>query len=181
MTTKVFYLVLVCLYFSLSSSACRGNQRQAAVLQDTIILASNSKAFTINQATPVHQAALTISGQQFFSSDKKVWLLLDHPLVVKNPEGVYEVYLSDEKNTNALTSSGAAFVNVLDLYSLTTDNPPPVIAVDLSRNWAGSNKNGNLPSTLYLTILFRGNSVNGVESKQAGEMVVKGFRVIQEK
>jgi hypothetical protein len=181
MSNKVFYPVLFSLYITLSASACRGNQRETHTLQDTVILGSNSKVFTINQASSVHQAVVTITGRPSFSPDKKVWLLLDRPAIVRNPDGVYELYLSGEKNINTLTSSHIAFVNVLDLYSLTASDAPRQIAVDLSRNWAGLNKNGNPPPTLYLTILFRGNNVNGVESKQAGEMIVKGFRIIQEK
>ena len=80
-----------------------------------------------------------------------------------------------------LRSSHPGFVNVLDLYSITASGAAPYVEIDISGKWAKLNETGKLPAAVYLTVVFRGNTLNGAESRRAGEFTVRGLSIVQRK
>jgi hypothetical protein len=178
---KMFYSSVLAMSVCLFSFSCKGAERNRAIGKDTSILALNEQSFTIEIGKPFYQATLISSGKKL-SGYKKVLLLLDHPVILQNPDGVYEVYISPETNdVKMLSPSHPGFINVLDLYALTVSEPPNYLSIDLSKKSVELAKDGQPLQPLNVTILFRGNGLPGnVESKKAGQMTVKGIRVIQE-
>jgi hypothetical protein len=180
-TVKTFCSSLLVMIVCLAGTSCKGAERNITPVSDTSIIAASKQAFTIGTDKPFYQVALLSSGKKL-SADKKILLLLDDTKVLNNPDGVYEVYVSGETtDVKMLSSSHPAFVNLLDLYALTANDPPKFLSVDLKGKLTALVKDGQLLSPITLTILFRGNMLpDNTESKQAGRMMVKGVRVIQE-
>lgn len=181
-TAKIFYSSLLVMFVCLAGTSCKGAQRNVTVGSDTSILGVSKQSFTIETDKPFYQMALQSSGKKL-SVDKKILLLLDKPDVIQNPDGVYEVYVSNETiDVKMLSSSHPAFVNLLDLYALTVNDPPKFLSVDLTKKLDALVKDGQLLSPLTVTILFRGNALpDNTESKQAGQTLVNGIRIVQEK
>ncbi len=180
-TGKVFYGAVLGMIVGMSGSSCKGAERNSTPDKDTSVLARSAESFTINSAQPFYQGKLESSGKKL-SPDKKTVLMLDQPKVDQTPDGVYEVYLTAEKSdTKTLSASHPGFVNVLDLYSLTTEAPPDYISVDLTKILIGLSKSGQALTPLYVTVLFKGNVMpdNSMASTQAGKLSIKSIRVVQ--
>lgn len=171
-------LMLICLF----NSSCKGAERNSANGRDTSVLAANEQSFTIGTDRAFYQAELRSTGKKL-SAEQKVFLWMDAPSVAQNPDGVYEVYITPEKSdVKMFSSSHPGFVNVLDLYILTGGAVPSFLSVDLTKKMQALGKAGHPLPPLFVTILFRGNSLPGnVESKQAGQLSLEGIRVVQEK
>jgi hypothetical protein len=180
-TVKAIYNSLLVTLVFLEGISCKGTQRNTTGETDTTILAISKQSFTIETDSPFYQAVLLSPGKKL-SAGKKVFLLLDHPAVIKNPDGVYEVYITREAtDVKAFSSSQPAFVNLLDLYSLTAANPPAYISIDLTKNLTGLLKTGESLPAITITILFRGNLLpDNTGSKQAGQLKIKGMRMVEE-
>ena len=181
-TGKVFYSSVLAMLVCVFNFSCKGGERNSTADRDTSILARSEQSFTLETGKPFYQAILISSGKKL-SGGKKVFLLLDEPAILQNPDGVYEVYVTPEKSdVKMLSPSHSGFVNVLDLYALTVSEPPNYLSVDLTKKLVELAKDGQPFQSLNVTILFRGNVLPGnVESKKAGRMTVKGMRVVQEK
>lgn len=179
---KVFYSSVLAMSVCLFNFSCKGGERNQSTGKDTSILARSEQSFTIETGKPFYQAILISSGKKL-SGDKKILLLLDDPAIRQNPDGVYEVYVTLETNdVKMLSPSHPGFINVLDLYALTVSEPPNYLSVDLTKKSVELAKDGQPFQSLNVTILFRGNVLPGnVESKKAGQMTVKGMRIVQEK
>ena len=173
MSNSTILIIIICL----AASSCKGAERNTTTGKDTSILATHEQSFTIDSVTPFYQARLISTGRKL-SADKKVILLLDDPTILQNPDGVYEVYLSQEIiDVKMLVSSHPTFVNVLDLYALTVADPPKYISVDLSKAAEIFKNDPSRP--IIVTIVFRGNILPGnIESKKAGKMRVRGMRMV---
>ncbi len=183
-TGKVYYGAVLVVLVCLSASSCKGAERNSTDGKDTIILARSDQSFTIDSGRPFYQVKLTSTGQKL-SEGKKVFLLLDTPRIMQNPEGVYEVYVTRESSdVKMLLSSDPGFVNVLDIYGLTVNEAPKLLSIDidLTKKLVGlAAKAGQPIPPIIVIILFRGNvSPGNIESKQAVQMTVKGMRLVQE-
>ncbi len=173
----VWFLVI-----SLYSISCKGAERNAANDKDTTILARSVQSFTISNDRPFYQAEFISTGKKL-SGNMKTVLLMDAVSIAKDPDGVYEVYITAEKSgLNLLSSSHPGFINVLDTYVLTAASSSNDLSIDLSKRVSDWAKDGQSFSSLVVTILFRGNKLpTGAESTQAGQLAVKGMRIVQQK
>ena len=182
-SSNLFYSSLMVLMMCLDGASCKGAERNAVTDKDTSVLARNehSHSFIIDNSSTFFQEKLISTGKNF-SGDKKLVLLLDDPKLTQNPDGVYEVYITKEKtDVKMLSSLHSGFVNVLDFYVLTTSAPPKSLSVSMSKLTGGWAEKGQPLAEVYVTVLFRGNVLaDGTESKKAGQMSVKGIRVVQE-
>jgi len=181
-TGHVVFSSVLLLFVNLYDASCKGTERNAVTGKDTIILAGNQHSFKVDGTQSFFQAELTSTGKNF-SDDKKLLLLFDRPINSRDPEGVYEVYVTRESpDVKTLSSFNPGFVNVLDIYVLTADAPPHYLVVDLSKKSGEWAKDGQAIPSLIVTVKFRGNvSPDNTESKQAGQLSVKGIRIVQEK
>jgi hypothetical protein len=110
-------------------------------------------------------------------------LLFKDAVLHESPEGVYEVYLSNAPLTaGQLTAEHPGFVDVLNTYSLpTASGSRQDVHLDITQLMKHLNTTGN-KSTLYVTILFRGNvAANKQESVHAGDftfsaVVIEGVK-----
>jgi hypothetical protein len=179
--SRMFYSSVLVMFIGLYGSSCKGAERNATA-RDTNILARSDRSFSIETGKAFYQTVVATTGEKV-KKDKKILLLLDDPRIGQGPDGVYEVYVCREKcDINMLLPSHPGFVNVLDLYSLTVTEPPKHLLIDLTRKTVELVKKGQPFSSLYVTVLFRGNLLPGnVESKAAGQMTIMGMRVVQEK
>lgn len=179
---RVYYSFAWGMLLCLCSFYCKSEQRNESAFKDTNVLARNEKSFTINSDTSFYQAGLISTGQNL-SGTNKILLLLGDPRVMQNPDGVYEVYASREAiDAKMLSSTHPGFVNVLDLYALTVNNPPNYLSVDLTKRLAELAKDGQPIFPVTVTIVFRGNALpDSSKSTQAGRLSVKGMRIVQEK
>ncbi len=181
-TGNVFFGLVLGTMTGLFGFSCKGAEQNSSSVIDTSILARSDQPFTIETNKTFYQLKLISAGKKF-SGNKKLTMLLDAPSVLKNPDGVYELYVSGETNdVKTLSPSHPAFVTVLDLYTLTVSDPPNYFAVDLTKKAIEWAKDGQPLPLLNVTILFRGNGLPGkIESTQTGQMAVKGIRIVQDK
>ena len=181
-TTKVFYGAVMVMFVCLLDFSCKGAERNVATDNDTVVLAQSEQSFTIDTSKIFYQTKVMATGKKV-TGDKKILLLLDDPAIAQNSDGVYEIYVCPEKcEVNILSSSHPGFVNVVDLYALTVSDPPDYLSVDITRKTSEWIKVGQPFPSIYITVLFRGNRLpEKIESRQAGQMVVAGMRVVQKK
>lgn len=178
---NTLYRSMLMILLSMCFFSCTGTAHNASVKSDTSILAAYDHPLLINSDTPFCQVNLVSSGKKL-SAGKKILLLFDDPLVLQNPDGVYEVYVTREKiDLKNLSSSNPGYINVLDLYALTVTDPPNYLSIDLTKKSVQWAKDGQALAPLIMTILFRGNTMpDNLESKNAGQMKVQRIRVVQE-
>jgi hypothetical protein len=179
---NVFYGMVMTMAISLSSS-CKAAERKTASYRDTMILAKSIQPFTIDGSKPFYQVELKPVGPQLYDASKKIWLLLDDPQVIQDPDGVYEVYITPKPaDIKMLASANPGFINVLDIYALTAGEPKKYLVNDLSKHMGKWMKEGQPFPPLVITVLFRGTLLpDNSESKKAGQMTVKSMRIVQEK
>lgn len=179
---KLLYRIVMAVALCLLYSKCKASV-QKGTNADTVILAENVKPFSIDGSQPFYQVSVKAVEKKLYDNTKKIFLLLDDPHVTQNPDGVYEAYISMQKSDiKTLTPDKPDFVNVLDLYSLTSSQGKKHLSIDISKNMVQFVKAGNQFPPVVITILFRGNSLPGnSESENAGQITVKGVRIIQEK
>jgi hypothetical protein len=168
---------------NLSFSSCKAAEKKTGPYNDTIVLAKSTQPFTIDNNKPFYQVELRPTELQQYDPAKKMWLLLDDPKVAQSPDGVYEVYITIlPADVKVLGPTMPGFVNVLDIYSLTAPEPKNYLVNNLSKHMEKWMKERQPLSPLYITVLFRGTVLPGNgESKKAGQLMVKGMRIVQEK
>jgi hypothetical protein len=174
-------IMMVALHLSFSS--CKAAGKKMGPFKDTVVLAKSIQSFTIDYDKPYYQVELRPTELQQYDPSKKIWLVLDAPKVMQNPDGVYEVYVTMlPADVKQLAPGMPGFVNVLDLYSLTNPEPKDFLVHDLSKHMERWTKERQPFSPLFITVLFRGTMIPGSgESKKAGQITIRGMRILQEK
>ena len=164
------------LFYCSGRIASNGNDTD----QDTVEIARSEKSFTVSGENKFYQATLDIRGSHIFTLTKRTWLKLYRPAVNMNPDGVYEIYLSKGKSeVSSLKPDSPEFVNVFDVYQLTSNSPPTMLTYDVTKILAANTGGAR---QLTITILFRGNiTADKTESRDAGEIAIGGIGVVQEK
>lgn len=147
------------------------------------MLSRTDKPLTIGSMPVVTSFIFSEKSSGQFNSNNKTWLLLDHPQITEAPDGVYEIYLTNlPPEINNLTATNPAFVNVLDLYSITTPGSKQIIEVDIRSHVNKMFLQKKETQTVYVTLVFNGNQLaNGNKSKKAGAMKFSGIRIVQTK
>jgi hypothetical protein len=183
MNTHSVITGIVMVAVSLSFSTCKAAEKKTGPYRDTVVLAKSAQPFTIDYNKPFYQAELRPTELQQYDPSKKIWLLFDDPQVMQDPDGVYEIYITMlPADIKVLGPAMPGFVNVLDLYSLTNPEPKNYLVNDLSKHMEKWMKERQPFSPLFITVLFRGTLLPGNgESKKAGQLMIKGMRIVQEK
>lgn len=148
------------------------------VLQpDTIILASCQQTIVLDSSSTISQVFLQSSGAKKVMDGNKYLLILKGARLESPPDGAYEVYLSGTKQIgSSLSPDSPFFLTVLDIYRLDDNNKQIVINGSRLLKLL---KTAGPGSGYYLTILFRGNQLNGRPSRRAGRIEVQEIQLVQ--
>jgi len=146
------------------------NNKNTKTVSDTIIIADTNTTVTINDAHSVQ--VIQLKPIAVAHGNRPVYLKFFNVEMNKNPEGVYEVYMSPEKmNIENLNPSDPYFTGVLDVYTPTSNKS---ISLKLPKSNLKSLNN------IYLTILFRGNQIAGNgSSTNAGEIKISRIQIAE--
>ncbi len=149
-------------------------------INDTILVAESHQSLAINKRAPVHQVRLTTVNSIPLSGNQKFCLLIKGVEMQTPPEGVYEVYLTEQQeDKQGLTPESNLFINVIDTYTLTDKNAGIDFCLDASRNIAVLSKRNRLPSNFYVTVLFRGNMLpDKKEVTNAGSLTIGKMQLV---
>lgn len=163
--------------------SCKPGKLVKTVESDTTLLSRIDKEVIIGAVPSVSLFQFTEKSRAAFDSNNQTWLLFDDPRVIEAPDGVYEIYLTDQSpQINELTATSPAFLSVLDLYSITAPGAKQVIQVDISSAIKKMLLSKKTLGPFYLTLLFIGNLMpDGRPSGKAGELRVSGIRMLQTK
>lgn len=147
------------------------------------MLSRIDKPVIVGTMPAVYSFIFSENSREFFNSNNKTWLLLDDPQIIEAPDGVYEIYLTGEPPViNNLIATNPAFVNVLDLYSITAPGARQIIEVDIRSHVNKIFLQKQQTQTIYVSMVFNGNRlVDGSKSKKAGELRLSGIRIVQTK
>lgn len=145
-------------------------------LQDTLLIAHSQQAWSVSRSSP--QASVVLTGELAAPTAGRYLLLFTKAAVKEAADGVYEIYLSNEKlAAKDLTPQSPFFAGVADTYLLGGAN-----SRQLSQDVSALVRNEKVKSgtPLVVTVLFRGNkSANGTESKEAGLFSVESTILVQ--
>ena len=149
---------------------------------DTVLLYKKDTLVTTGITPSILSCSFSSVTQVKYNSRFKTLLLLENPTVVSLPEGVYEVYITDQPpDINNLSSSQSSFVNVLDLYSLTA--PPAAtmpLEVDISKQVQKIFFQKQPLLSAYISIKFGPiKMADGTYSSNAGELRFTGISIVQ--
>jgi hypothetical protein len=149
--------------------------------QDTIVLYKKDTLIStgiVPAVLPFHFSAGTKMWQ---NSGNKILLLLENVTVVTLPEGVYEIYITDQPpQINKLSSLQPSFVNVLDLYSLTAPAANSWLESDISKHIQKIFLQKQSLVSAYISIKFGPVKLaDGTYSAKAGELRFTGFKIVQ--
>lgn len=148
-------------------------------ISDTIPLAEkklNASASLVNSVLTCHFH----SGNRY-EKRLRTWLLLDEVRVQINPEGAYELYLTDKAPEIAeLSASQNSFITVLDLYSLTIPGRKKQLAIDITER-VNKLYGGKKPlGSVYVVIKFGPiQMADGHFSDKAGDLRIDALRIVQ--
>ena len=102
---------------ALVSSCSTGRPPNASNERDTVLLYKKDTLLKTGIVTAVLECRFSKSARAKYNSGLKTMLVLENPVVVTAPEGVYELYITGQPpQTDQLSSSQPGFVTVLDLY-----------------------------------------------------------------
>lgn len=148
---------------------------------DTVLLFKKDTLVTTGIAPSVLSCSFSASTLGQYNSRFKTLLLLENPTVITLPEGVYEVYINHQPpDINNLSSSQPAFVNVLDLYSLTAPAASHRLEVDISEHIKKMFLKKAPLLSAYISIRFGPIKLpDGSNSSKAGELRFTGIRIVQ--
>lgn len=160
-----------------------GRVTNAANNGDTILLGKIITSERVGLSPVVLAVPVSAQEAAMYDGNRKTWLLLDDAQIITAPDGVYEIYVTGQPpQLNSLTAQNAAFVNVLDLYSITAPDAKQVIEVDIQPYIKNIFLQNRGLQTVYVTLLFSGNqAADGTKSKKAGLLQFSGIRLVQTK
>jgi hypothetical protein len=150
---------------------------------DTTLLSRTDKPVIIGNVPAPLAFTFSENSKELFDSNYNTWLLLDDPQIIAAPDGVYEIYLTSQPPAiSKLTATNPAFVNVLDLYSITAPGAKQIIEVDIKNHVKNIFLQKQPMQPVYITMVFSGNQLaDGSKSKKAGELRFSGIRIVQTK
>jgi hypothetical protein len=139
-------------------------------VSDSVRLATQVRPWLLNRHRPGVQLALTSPQPRIYRTDYQYALCFDSVRLSGNPEGVYEVYITQQTTPIPhLKPEKPAFVGVLDTYQLTTSAKPQTLCLDATevvQKWGGA----SLKSCL-ISLVFRGNTLpSGKAAQEAGKL-----------
>jgi hypothetical protein len=163
-------------------SACNtSNQVIVVNTADTVLLYKNDTAMVASTVPAVIQCQISLIAKAQYNVAGKIFLELDNPKILHNPNGVYELYISNEPpDIERLSSAQTAFVTVLDLYTLTAPGSKNQLEINISEHIKKLFllKKDLLP--LYISIRFGAIKLpDGTYSPKAGELLLSGISIIQ--
>ncbi len=125
---------------------------------DSVQLAAQTRPWLLNWQQPGVQLSLTSSQARTYRVDQQHTLCFDSVRLGNNPDGAYEVYLTNQTTPILhLKPENPAFVGVLDIYQLTTSAKPQTLCLDATeavRYWRGASLN-----RCFVSVVFRGNTL----------------------
>ncbi len=169
--------------FTCCMSCQQGKMVKTVNSSDTTLLSRIDKPVSVGAIPAVSLFTFSENNHAAFDSNSQTWLLFDDPIVTEAPDGVYEIYLTDQPPlVNELTATNPAFVNVLDLYSITAPGAKQIIEVNITSAIKKMFLQKQELRPFYLTLIFSGNRLpDGSQSKNAGKMELRGIRMVQTK
>jgi len=156
-----------------------------------IPITSNSKTDTtvlykadtllITGATPVIlKCDFSLPSQKLFRNRLKTLLLMENPVLIAAPDGVYELYITNSPDIKSISSSNEGFVTVLDLYGLTAPAAKNRIEVDVSEQLKNFFLLKQPISSFFICIRFGPTKLpDGSYSSKTGELRLSGIGIVQ--
>lgn len=156
------------------------NRTVNAALQDSVVIAGSDQTIRLDREHPSQQVYLKANKKTSIGKNGMVYLLFNGVRSEAAPEGVYEIYLTAEKTAaEKFTPESPSFVNVLDIYLLTSEQNRQRLEINITRRIEKIITGHPETAGYYLTILFKGNIVNGQPSAQAGKLFIRDMRLVQ--
>ncbi len=146
-------------------------------IQEPIVIAESNEMIVLENGKPESQISLKLTKSFEKKENKNYSISFGNVQLDELPDGVYEVYLSE--NTSDLIKNSpddATFINVLDLYTFQNNSTSKSLLLDFSQQI----KNKITSPTLYLKVVFKGNQLaNGSASKKVGKIKISNIKLIQ--
>jgi len=148
--------------------------------QNTSVIAESSRGIELSNKQIRSQAVLKRLKPFQTTTAKSYTLLLEKIKLDQLPEGVYEVYMSnDPAEVTRTVPENTAFVNTLDLYNLqsSSDKTMPVNVTKNVKLWL---ENGKETADIYVVVLFKGNVLpDNTPIQNAGKITIGEIRLLE--
>ena len=139
-------------------------------VSDSVRLAAQTRPWLLSRQRPGVQLALTTPQTRTYRTHYQYALCFDSVRLGRNPEGVYEVYLTQKTTlVSHLKPESPAFVGVLDTYQLTASTKPQSLCLDATEavhHWRGASLN-----RCFVSLVFQGNTLpTGKTAQETGQL-----------
>lgn len=150
-------------------------------INDTTILYKKDTLFKVDNAAAIVPVIFTKNARELYDTNQVVLLMLGNPTVIEKAEGVYELYLTEQRaGINQHSSASKHFVTVLDLYSITAPGADKQIKIDISLPLKNIMLHREAPLLLYVVIKFGGIEFpNEKKSAKAGRLIFNSVLLAQ--
>jgi hypothetical protein len=177
------WTLLAAVSLTIFGSCKTGSQANISNVTDTVLLYKKDTLLITSIVPAILHCHFSASALVQYNNQIKTLLILNNPTVETIPEGVFEVYVTNEwPSINELTPTQTGFVSVLDLYSLTAPSAGSSLEVDISEVAKQLFlQKESLPSA-YISIRFGAIKLpDGSYSSKAGELRITGIQIVQVK
>lgn len=139
---------------------------------DTVVLCKKDSVVTIETTTVNLFTDCEWNFQKL--RNKRIFLSLDDIELTPYPDGVYELYIADSRDSVKI------FVSTLDVYSFSAPGASPQVRTDITEGLNKLLSSGKKREKIYFAIQFSGNIMpDGTPSTQAGKMKFSSYRILQ--
>ena len=151
---------------------------------DTLLVASYNAPFVLDQTREMLTSKLPLIPGFQFNPQKKYFLKIDAVLPHTLPEGVYEAYLSTNKNPQMGTSIPPEedLLGLIDLYGLDPATPTPLsweVTEQLNKKFASASA---AITQLQFSVFFQGNQLpDGSSVAHQGKLELKKISLLEVK
>jgi len=149
---------------------------------DTVPVASALQSFVLDKGARWQQIPLKAPQKIQLNTTSEYWLVFDELVANQLPEGVYEVHLkaSSAFSVQAASVADASFVGLLDLYGLSVADHPTLSFEVTSQIYLMAADGTPIGDALFVTILFRGNTLpSGAEVEHNGHLSLGKTKIVE--
>lgn len=173
-------VVLIAMFSLGSLCHSKGVQGSTTLDSDTTILLTKDTLLIVGQQPAICRLQLPLSFEKSYDDSHSAFLIFHHPVVIKAPDGVYEVYVTHQKpDIGSLTYKSSEFTGLLDLYTLTEPDAKNYLVININKTLKIAFNKSEL-NEIYVTIIFRGNILpGGTNSDQTGKLTIRGLSIFQ--
>jgi len=165
-----FYMAGIILFTA--TTGCNATTSMTSPNTDTVVLCKKDTAVTIET-----KAVNLFTGCEWNIQklkNNRIFLSLDDIELTTYPDGVYELYIADNKDYTKI------FVNTLDLYSFSAPGASPQVRTDITEALHKLLSSNKKREKIFFVIQFSGNIMpDGTPSTKAGKLKFSSYRILQ--